>query len=1085
MYPTRKKRIYFLYLFCVYFCIYNLVELIEKKNRGFFKLNVIEPIRIPSLSVCLKINSTNLDCLTEQCRALRTLFEHIENRTIITPRQIIERSYRINLASFFSTNYGANSSVIFIKYGSICIKYFNDSTPDKTIGIKLHNHLNFTVQLYVHEQAYPEIYNNYLESIECTGNECTNFKLEVWKFKLKFIPVFEDCLHYGNESSRFNFENHERIISQEICIFECLKPNYRPTNFLYTKNDDEPLHLNLSASKLDQQRWISCAKVCKSMDCDSNYFLIKKYQRAAKTSIKINLHLSTNERYSLMEYDFRLQLFNFICLIFGTSMLSSLEKINDLLFAYGRNLRVNIHKAVWIIGWSLILFLLCSTLVRMPRDIKKLRINQTEKNFKFELERLFVPFELYLCFNLNPILKDHYLNDLGNELFEENYLDHLDLNDLLSLPFNVSDYIQQIYFDYGEIFTDIDVQVGRKTIYFKIYSNKTILKCLTYNIQLEEPEFKSLFPITTLKIKWKNNADFRIYFTDSERQLTSRNKEISISRSIVRNKFYLLNCRQYEHIHINGTELRCTDRRSCLDRCFNYLFFNEMSSLPPNVIVEDEFERFKRARLNFKKMAGADSLSSIRKRCKQMMIEKDCEKIEYLPASELDVEQRDNKIILNIFPDTNIHEEREFYYLNFRSLVSKLVTFFCVLLGVNFFDLIRLMKKLFHLNNRFKEIYLMKGICLFAMFIHLNAILRTVIYDSNFIENFSITKEMDIEDFPSPNFCFTNHYIEQNISYTGYEYDRLTSNISVSSFIESVHYLNDNMQLQAWYSNSTEHGRTNIEIIKYYFSDKKCFRLNYNPNRKMHSYVGALLVVRFRTNFHQNLYYFSSIKNLNSVNSFHRLEISKSYIVDTKQTSYRYYDNIQLFFKPILFFVDGYRYREPNTYVDQLRAEFKARKQHATTLLTLTESYNHLPINNSLFEDFFDHEFKTKLERFKDQNFKRIVYKDIILNNKNDNYSLYVKKVRYKRWYTMERKDSCVSFFCDLLSCVSLWLGFGMVDIIKKFVDSFLIKFVVKKLMFNCINFLIKISFLIVGLFEKFKQTENINPQTKIEVSIE
>lgn len=239
--PGENKRAFFLYVACVCFCIYSLQDLVEKANGGFFKMNVIAQNRTPSLSLCLLINSTNLNCRTEQCSNLKKLFEFAENEESTSPRQIIEMAHEIKLASYFETNFAPNHSVIFIKYSSICIKYYEHAAQMDEANIHLINHLNLSANLYLHEQRYPEVYNNFLAYLQCNEHGCTNFALEVWQFKINYTPELMKCINYA--ARRFKFGHHELIDSKELCLFECLKAlfGFRPTNFLYTAGDDKLL----------------------------------------------------------------------------------------------------------------------------------------------------------------------------------------------------------------------------------------------------------------------------------------------------------------------------------------------------------------------------------------------------------------------------------------------------------------------------------------------------------------------------------------------------------------------------------------------------------------------------------------------------------------------------------------------------------------------------------------------------------------------------------------------------------------------------------------------------------------------------
>lgn len=671
-----------------------------------------------------------------------------------------------------------------------------------------------------------------------------------------------------------------------------------------------------------------------------------------------------------------------------------------------------------------------------------------EKNFKFELEKLFVPFKIYFCFDLRALLNRHYLGDTDNPLIKANYLDQLDLNDLIHFPINISQFIESVYLDDGHKRDTIDLARETSESYFKISPQNQIEKCFGTLVSLRDSEsdhFRALFPTTRLKIRYKQEH-FRIYFTSANRQLAQANREIDLARSIIREQKFHLNCERYQSIAVNETiRINCTSRIFCFDRCFNYLVYTRTLRLPFGVIADQEFGLLRHAKLNFKRFDFAirhygylfyrpnSTLFEIQQYCRRLTTKRDCEETEYRSGSELDVELRDNKLTLNIFPDANIHVERYLYFTDYLSLISKGATFYSVLLGINFFDLIRLLAKLLNLKNKFKEIHLLKGICLLALAYHLRSILNIVFLESKFVESFFISKDFNGKDFPAPNLCFTNQHLNSSRLVTGDELSRLTGDIVFSSFVESIEFLNERSEYDIWHPNETDR-KVNFKIEMFYFMRKKCFKVIYNLNTSSYRNDDSLHLMRI--NFkrglpERKLYFFSSHRNPNSVNYLNQIDMSKSYLIDSKLTYIRFYDNLQFFYKPVLLFVQGYKVRS-ESYLSQLKEEFRRRKAHATTLLTLTGDYHHLPINNTLFELFFVQEFKKKLAFLKNLNFERIIYKDILLrNDQNSNHSLLFKKVRFKRFYVKERKDSVVSFLCDLLSAVSLWLG-GLFELVNR-----------------------------------------------------
>ena len=1050
----------------------------EKWNSGYFKMNVVKQNRTPSLSLCLAINSTNLNCCTEQCSNLKQLSEFVESEKSASPRKIIERAHQINLTSYFVTNFAANHSVIFIKYRSICIKYYEDSVPADEANYSLANPLNLSVSLYMHEQLYPEIYNNYLTHLQCNEHGCANLAIEIWEFQINYLPELMGCINYTQHE--FEFQRHELIDSKEVCLFECLKSmfGFRPIDFLYTA-DDEKILTPANWTKLDPDDLRKCKAFCSRQHCNTNYFLVKKFRKANHTSLEISLLLYTEELFFISSYNFLLQLLNFVCLIFGTSILSFLNKLIYLSALLTRSPKLNLFKLVFILSWTFILSLLCLSFLNFPASIGRLYAKELEKNFEFELEKLFVPFKICLCFNLGPLLGDHYLSGIDNELIKANYLDQLDLNDLIKFPFNLSHFIERLYLDDGYKEMVIDLNGKTSETYFKISPQNQIEKCFSALVSLQNSEsdhFRSLFPTTRLKIRYKH-ANFRVYFIGANHQLTQTNREINFARSITREQKSRLDCKRYDGIVINmhvAFRINCTSRQFCFDRCFNHLVSESTLRLPFGVIAEQEFALLRHAKLNFKAFESEirsrghrkivyqtnSTLFKIEKYCRQLTMTSDCEETEYRPGSELDVELQNKKLTLNIFPDANIETERELHGTDFLELISRGASFYTVLLGISFFDAIRILTKLFNLKNKFKEVYLLKTIFLLALAYHLKSILNIVFLESKFTESFFISKDFNGKDFPAPNLCFTNHHLNSNRLLTGTELSRLTNNISFPSFVESVEFLNDRSEYETWYPNETDR-KVNFKIEMFFYLRKKCYKIIYNLNASSHKNDSSLVYL-MRINFRQDqpkrkLYFFSSHRNPNSVNYFNQIDMTKSYFIDNKLTYIRFYDNVQYFFKPVLFLMEGYKFRSED-YLGQLKQEFSRRMGHATTLLTLTRDYHHLPINNSLFELFFRQQFRKKLNFLKNSNFERLIYKDIILVQNNESHSLLVKKVRYKRLYVKERKDTVVSFFCDLLSSVSLCLGYGLFELINRTIDS------LKKLILKARNILIHILFALINV---------------------
>ena len=99
------------YLLNIFFCIYNLSNLIQNKFKTRFEYEKEgQYLKEDNLSICLRIESVSLKCkeiidkktVIDACLDLKKLFDYIEaNHITKSPYDILDRANNLNLASYF------------------------------------------------------------------------------------------------------------------------------------------------------------------------------------------------------------------------------------------------------------------------------------------------------------------------------------------------------------------------------------------------------------------------------------------------------------------------------------------------------------------------------------------------------------------------------------------------------------------------------------------------------------------------------------------------------------------------------------------------------------------------------------------------------------------------------------------------------------------------------------------------------------------------------------------------------------------------------------------------------------------------
>lgn len=585
------KRLFLLYLACILFYSLILRILINKSEQVYFSIK-FERTKLSRISMCIEIKPANCSNVSDEnkellknCENLNRFFRFIQDPTIEkSVRTVLEKANTLQLDKLFLFRPNFNFKEFYLNYDHFCVQY---ATEDDENGlVEILNRPRITVKIFLHTVPFLVLINNHLIEYTCRNFvRCEGLFVAAIKVEIKFLgwPFISNRLNY--EQQKFDFDQEVPVTSKSICFNECVKREFPLSALFYPDSGRQfafDSTINLSRTDLNS-RIGECNRICNKRNCDYEKF-IETGRMKVRSSNRISVDLGQMmSRYTakpiLNLFDLYTQLFGYFCLMFGTSLLSSLENLNRFLIWKFKILNERLLKSVFILTWTIILTALFSFLILIPDLLDGFSIVETTDQRKSlaglsKTEQL----HLYLCFPISRLLNESkfYFNQTAPIDFDElEYSEHLLENKTLRFVMkntaNLSDLVDQIYLD------DQITQLN--------YSQSAMLvskhsKC--FEIGFVPDWHKSL------NVGLKVNFAI-VYLVEPRKRLTTKTKQ-HFTSSVYSPWLFEENstdlCDDYPKQIDGGI---CHSKYECVDRCRLLEYVRMHHSLSPELMVHKEY----------------------------------------------------------------------------------------------------------------------------------------------------------------------------------------------------------------------------------------------------------------------------------------------------------------------------------------------------------------------------------------------------------------------------------------------------------------------------------------------------------------
>ena len=370
------------------------------------------------------------------------------------------------------------------------------------------------------------------------------------------------------------------------------------------------------------KNYISCLSECSGSDCfwetyntirvsESDYYIDLTKGEKDKIDLQTIIYLAY---YSIN--DFYAQLFGLIALFTDATIVDLLTKIinwliekiqNKYRIKYGRykgkylKYINKLHKLIYSkIRLIIISFSLIFVLVQSGIMINDFRSKSTYPNKTTSLTYSSEPFSIVLCFfNEEYDENDNILDIQDSEIVKSNNFNEIEL----MTESMIEDNFNFIEINYGYNKINFNWTVSTKVIFKNsIFSYLNFLsRCYRIEFEIkEELKYKIILPFLTLKLEF-NNKYQQIYLIEKNQTFTSNLVDFQGSflirkRSMINSKASKKsNCVDYSE----KTNLKCLNRRHCIDRCINKKFYAKYNSLTIYSVIDKEELEYNLTQIKF------------------------------------------------------------------------------------------------------------------------------------------------------------------------------------------------------------------------------------------------------------------------------------------------------------------------------------------------------------------------------------------------------------------------------------------------------------------------------------------------------
>ena len=975
--------------------------------------------------------------------------------------------HRLNTTDLFHLN----ESYLF--FDEVCFLINKEELEKK---VPLHGYLEiYLLSLFIFSNGKQPAFNEYVyEKLD----DLSSIYLKTFKEKVygkKYLTSSSKCLTYADQ-----------LTSNKLhCLNKCFT-NLKIKQSFYNVNDDEKFDFdrienlpqtNQTIQQIDDEKEIdiltfyginkdykSCLTKCPENDCfweTYNTIVISKTyydeyllkENKAKIDLQTNIYLA----YYMMN-DFYAQLFGLIALFTNATMVDLSTKIINWLakkIIYQRKhrryvvkylrfiLKKNFKFILSKITLITILISLVFVLIQSGFMISDYRFNSKYPNKTSSLTYSSEPFSTVICFAIvernAKILKSSHFSEI-----EKN----------TNFTFKEKFKTIEIYYAFNKI--SFDWTVSKKGLFKNSTFNNQIYlsRCYRVEIEIKELKYKNILPLATLKLEF-NTSYWQVYLIEKNKPFTSnlinfKGVFYARKRSIISSKISKKsNCVNY----FEKTNLKCLNKKHCIDRCINAKFYEKYNSLTIHSVLEkDELEsEFNLTNINLNETKD----KGIENDCIDSFNQPDC--IDILFEESLEHTCQQDEYSLSIKLNYENLKERELEQTLIK-LVLDLMNLLSIFFGLNAIGILLIiisyLKNFLKLNwhKIFKILVLV--VCLICFLLHFDFIFRNII-EGELIKNEYFEKSNEY-NLPNTIFCFKyNHSeIDKNIKISGEYLDQLTSDLTFKSVFKIIKYYNRtyfkylNINKLNYTANSKFYSNSEISLTHFYYIKLKCFEIILKTSFKEENFY--FLDVRFVLHLYlndriyrqyQSVYFLYRERESKQIGGSFLYRIGAQsndnkhiYDIEFQLTVIVREDWFEFFKNPRSLIYDTTTVNDATKYLETMKKKFK-NKHGLTSRDTILDHDFKLEIDDLLFKQFYlQIKNRTNHNGLISLNYKQNVYntysqaKVIPLEVKNfEDFRFSLSLI--SRHVDIFNEDNFTKLIISILNAISFWLGLCILDL--------------------------------------------------------
>ena len=812
---------------------------------------------------------------------------------------------------------------------------------------------------------------------------------------------------------------------------ERLKKHYRLFSFFYTKNDIDPIDFSLKGSSLDLQIVKKSMTQCKS-ECEELLYTLLEINYNEENEKYIGIYISKTKFNNiamplLSKTVFFINFFGLICLFFKLSFISLVFKANKAVLIYLKN-KLAIQILITLLNLSLVSsFFFCYFYTDF---LYKNYVDNTILNYVYR-EVPFQPavFSAAICRHIHTANSSDFKNLSLTEI--ENRTSDFNLKDNFVIKFNEEKQFKNFNF----------------RVIYKKTKRHHLDQCFQFGVSFKELRYRAVLSMTTLVI---NSTYFDyLYLSDYNRSISSKDKYFSEIKSLFRiEKNNVLNCTNYSFdVH------RCVSQKECKDKCFINEYLKFYKKLPFNYpIYCDNFEAFEKRSLFFDENENENTeiTSRFKEKCKKKFNSKDCKISSFFSNYEdQELKKDSNNYTISLYFE-QVKSGQAFKFSVFQ-LIFLLNLLFTIAIGVSFPNLCNFL--VFSINFLLKpedKLSPKNLIFLFSLIgssVHVYYLAKETCFGDLYINiDLQLSYLLSNDKIPNLLFCLKHDLkFRENELLTGNLLDKKTEHLNESYLFKEIQYYDLNAIKQFWTPKNKKISE-NFRIEYFFLLDFKCFEIRYkmNSNHINNGNILSILKIQFNQNIaHQRFLFTSKLNSTFDFSEYYNLNVKDSSRIYFSYYSLTYYNRYQTLTNPSLWLSNGFKINDINSFMNQIKKEFKNSFNYSTKLVPLMKTYFNLKINDALFEQFNIQYVSKNVKNTIDYNYERTFFfsKKYSLRTGEDREegSLIIDKVYYSYYITFTNRSD---FFLNLLNIMFLWFNIyinELINLISSFASFFLI----------------------------------------------